>query len=232
MTFFGENEMIATIRFKLPLLLFAAVLVQSASSVAQESRPQVSPEGLELVSSTDAGAFYVKPGTTLSEYKNAELLAAFVSIDEEWVKDYNREVMRTRRLRDKDIEEIKTRVANDFWDVFGGDFFGARTYKETQEAQPSKLILRPAIINVSLASVNSSGQTVTQNLTGDATGSMTLVLEIYDAASSELLGRMFNLQTVGRAADFGFESSSTDRADEQRVYKTWASDVVAEMKAN
>lgn len=224
--------MIATIRFKLPFFLFAAALSLSAPSWAQESRPQVSAEGLELVSSTDAGAFYVKPGTTLSAYKNAELLAAFVSIDEDWVKDYNREVMRSRRLRDKDIEEIKTRVADDFWEVFGGNFFGARTYQETQEAQPSKLILRPAIINVSLASVNSSGQTLTQNLTGGATGRMTLVLEIYDAETSELLGRMFNLQTVGRVADFAFESSSTDRADERRVYKTWASDVVAQLQAN
>ena len=223
--------MIGTIRFKLPFFLLAAALPLSAPSWAQQSRPQVSAEGLELVSSTDAGAFYVKPGTTLSAYKNAELLAAFVSIDEDWVKDHNREVMRTRRLRDKDIEEIKTRVADDFWEVFGGNFFGARTYQETQEAQPSKLILRPAIVNVSLASVNSSDQTLTQNFAG-ATGSMTLVLEIYDAETSELLGRMFNLQTVGQAADFAFESSSTDRADERRVYKTWASDVVAQLKAN
>jgi len=224
--------MIATMLRALLLFLCSAALFLSAPSMAQESRSQISPEGLELVSSTDASAFYVKPGTTLSEYKNVELLAAFVSIDEEWVKDYNREVMRTRRLRDNDIEAIKTRIADDFWETFGGDFFAAGTYQETQDALPAKLILRPAIINVSLASVDSSGQTVTQNVTGDATGSMTLVLEIYDAASSELLGRMFNLQTVGRAADFGLESSSTDRADEQRVYKTWASDVVAELNAN
>ena len=210
-------------------MLLAPVLFLALFANAQE-RPQVSAEGLELVSSTDAGAFYVKPGTTLSEYKNAELLAAYVAVDEKWVRNYNRQAMRSRRLREKDLEEIKTRVADDFWDVFGADFFGARVYQETQEAVPLKLIMRPAIIDVSLASVNTSGDTLVQNVDSDANGKMTLVLEIYDAGSSELVGRLFNVQTVGSVPDFGLESSATNRADERAVYRTWATEVAARMK--
>lgn len=223
--------MTAIVKHRCRLVLIASTLFLSLASFAQE-RPQVSAEGLELVSSTDAGAFYVKPGTTLSEYKNAELLAAYVAVDEKWVRNYNRQAMRSRRLREKDLEEIKTRVADDFWDVFGADFFGARIFQETQESVPSKLIMRPAILDVSLASVNTSGDTLVQNVDSDANGKMTLILEIYDAANSELVGRLFNVQTVGGVPDFGLESSATNRADERKVYRTWATEVAARMQEN
>jgi len=172
------------------LAAFAWALALCGPASAQGDRPAESAEGLKLVSTSDAGAFYVRPGTTLSEYENAELLAAYVTVDETWVKKYNRQAMRSRRLREKDLEDIRTRVADDFWEFFGGDFFGAGLYRETQDDQPSKLVMRPAILDVSLASVNSSGDTLVQNLDSDNSGKMTLVLEIYDAANSELLGRL------------------------------------------
>ncbi len=212
--------------------LITSTLILSGIAFAQDERPQMSEEGLQLVSSTDAGAFYVRPGVTLSEFKNAELLAAYVAVDETWVNNYNRQAMRSRRLREKDLEEIKTRVADDFWEVFGGEFFGARTYQEVQSEAASKLIMRPAIIDVSLASVNTTGDTLVQNLDSDSNGKMTLILEIYDASDTSLIGRLFNVQTVGDIPDFGLESSATNRADEREVYRTWASTVVAEMQAH
>lgn len=224
--------MILTSKFGRLFALLVSTTILSVSVFAQEERPQTSEEGLELVSSSDAGAFYVRPGVTLSEYKNAELLAAYVAVDETWVRNYNRQAMRSRKLRDKDLEEIKTRVADGFWDTFGGDFFGARTYQEVQDAAPSKLIMRPAILDVSLASVNTSGDTLVQNFDSDANGKMTLILEIYDAENSELVGRLFNVQTVGGVPDFGLESAATNRADEREVYRTWAKEVVTEMQAH
>ncbi len=204
----------------------------STAVVAQDERPQTSPEGLELVSSSEAGAFYVRPGITLSGYKNAELLAAYVAIDETWVRNYNRQALRSRQLRKRDLEEIKTRLANGFWDVFGGDFFAAQTYQEVQEARESKLILRPAILDVSLVSVDTSSDTLVQNLGSDTNGQMTLVLEIYDEKDSQLVGRLFNAQPVGGIPDFGLESEATNRADERRVFRAWAKDVIAQMQAN
>lgn len=224
--------MIGTIQTLRALAVLACALALSGTASAQGDRPTETAEGLKLVSSSDAGAFYLRPGTTLSEYQNAELLAAYVTVDETWVKNYNRQAMRSRRLRDKDLEEIKTRVAADFWDVFGGDFFGAGVFQETQDQVPSKLILRPAILDVSLASVNASGDTLVQNFESGANGKMTLMLEIYDASNSELVGRLVNVQTIGGIPDFGVESSATNRADERAVYKTWATEVAAEMKAN
>lgn len=223
--------MIATHTLRHVIVLLMTTLVLSGPAPAQD-RPQESAEGLRLVSSSDAGAFYVKPGVTLADFKNAELLAAYVTVDEKWVRNYNRQAMRSRRLRDKDIEDIRTRVADDFWDVFGGRFFGAGTYQETQADSPAKLIMRPAILDVSLASVNTSGDTLVQNLDSDANGKMTLVLEIFDASNSELVGRLFNVQTVGGIPDFGVESSASNRADERAVYGAWATEVVKELKAH
>ena len=224
--------MISSSTLKRPFVLLFSTLLLSVGAVAQDDRPQVSAEGLELVSSNDYGAFYVRPGVTLSEYRNAELLAAFVAVDESWVKKYNRQAMRSRQLREKDLEEIRTRLASGFWEVFGGDFFGARTYQEVQEAKPSKLILRPAILDVSLVSVNTSNETLVQNFGSDANGKMTLVLEIYDAEDSQLVGRLFNAQPIGDDPDFGLESEANNRADERKVFRTWAQEVVAAMKAN
>ena len=225
MTLFSTRKQLFALLLSLALWPLAVV--------AQSDRPQTSPEGLELVSSSDAGAFYVRPGVTLSE--NTETRSSWrriVAVDETWVRNYNRQALRSRRLRDKDLEEIKTRLANGFWDVFGGTFFSARAYQEVQDASPSKLILRPAILDVSLVSVNTSNETLVQNFGSDANGKMTLVLEIYDAKDSQLVGRLFNAQPIGDDPDFGLESEANNRADERKVFRDWAEEAVSLMQAN
>lgn len=216
----------ATVMLSVAVIL----LVPGVGAIAQEL-PATSKEGLELVETTDGGGVYLRPGADFADYDAILMLDAYVGMDEAWLRNYNRQVMRTRRLRDKDVEEIKERIKDGFWQTFGGHVHGTGGYRQVAAAETGALILRPAIVNVSVAGHDVSGDTIVQNFDGDMSGSMTLVLEIYDASTSDLLARVFDRQDIGGVPDFGVESASVNRADENRVYQRWATSFVERFKA-
>ena len=223
------NAMNVLLRAVLP---FAFALTVAGQALAQDELPQTSEEGLEVVARTDSTLLYRRPGTTFADYDELILLDAFVSIDEDWLRNYNRQVMRTRRLRDKDVKEITERIRLGFWEVFGGDLFADGSYKEVPAAKEGVLILRPAIIDVSVNAHNVSGDAMVQNFDSDTNGSMTLIMEIYNAANSELVGRLYSKESIGGVPDFAMESESSNRADEEAVYKRWAVTVKEQLQGN
>lgn len=218
-------------RFLRAILWTAAALCISGPVIAQDVA-QTSEEGLELVETSDSSVLYVKPGLKLADFQKLILLDAFVSIDEDWLRGHNRQVMRTRRIREADVEDITERVRLDFWDVFGGLLFADGYFKEVAAVEEGALILRPAIIDVSVSSHDPSSDAIVQNFDSEASGAMTLVLEIYNATNSELVARLFSKERIGGVPDFTVESSSANRADEHAVYKNWVTSVTTQFKSH
>ena len=85
------------------------------------------------------------------------------------------------------------------------------------------LLVRPAIINLDVTAPDlmtaSMGMTVVRSA-----GSMTLYLELYDSATSELLARVMDAQADNRPTAQR-ANRSTNKAAADRIIKKWASEL-------
>ena len=82
------------------------------------------------------------------------------------------------------------------------------------------LILRPSILNLDVAApqtMNSGSDTLTFNA-----GQATLVLEVFDSVSSQLLARIIDTEVAGQSSIMISRNSMSNRADANALLKSWA----------
>ena len=83
-------------------------------AVAKNDFPAVSHDGLHLMPDTKLRAVYMKPGADLSQYDKIALLDAYVAFAKNWQRDHNEDETFDQRVSDKDMKEIRDRVAKEF----------------------------------------------------------------------------------------------------------------------
>lgn len=188
---------------------------------AEESLPQVSPDGLELQKNTAARVVYLKPGAKFDQYHRVALLDCYVEFAKNWERDYNNNVAGIQnRVTTQDMERIKARVAAEFKEVFTKELQTKGNYPVVETAAPDVLVLRPAIIN--LIATAPDLQTAGMSRTWiDSAGQMTLYLELWDSATNTILARIMDPQAdPGGLAQVA--SSVTNKAAADRILREWA----------
>ena len=192
----------------------------SGSLLAKDKLPEVDSDGLHLVKNSKVKVAYMKPGTDLSQYSKVKLLDCYVDFVKNWERDYNfDQVGLSGRIRDKDAEAIKTKLAAEF----GKEFTKVLTEKGfpvVDDAGADVLLLRPALINVDVAApdIMTAGM---QTTFVRSAGSMTLYMEMYDSATNTLIARVLDPQ----ADDDGFAERAnrvTNKAAADRMLRHWA----------
>ena len=93
--------------------IFGAVLVAAlCAACATESRvPDVTHDGLERVESSRVARAWVKPDVDFSQYTHVGLLDCMVSFRRNWRMNHS-------GVRTRDMERIKSDLANEFRTVF------------------------------------------------------------------------------------------------------------------
>ncbi|MDB4470907.1 DUF3313 domain-containing protein, partial [Deltaproteobacteria bacterium] len=97
---------------KITLFLIAALAATAV--VAKTDLPAVSHDGLHLMPDSKLRAVYMKPGADLSQYDKIALLDCYVSFKKNWQRDHNQQENFDQRVSDKDMKEIRDRVAKEF----------------------------------------------------------------------------------------------------------------------
>jgi hypothetical protein len=212
--------------------LTAALLISTAvpaTSVAKEKLPEVSSDGLHLTKQTKSRIVYVKPGATLDKYSKVMLLDCYVDFVKNWQRDYNLdEVGLDGRVTDKDAEEIKKRLADEFAKVFK-DELTKKGYPVVGAAGPGVLLLRPALLNVDVAAPDLMNPRREWTLVQSA-GSATLYLELYDSATSTLLARVIDAEADPN--DFAQQANRvTNTSAADRILRRWADELATHLAA-
>ncbi|MEE4163778.1 MAG: DUF3313 family protein [Woeseiaceae bacterium] len=211
-------------RLLLPLsCALLLVALQPVALAQNDELPDVSADGLHLLKNTKSRIAYAKPGATLDKYTKVLVLDCFVQFREKWQKDYNlTEVGLNGRVSDKDAEAIKKRLAEEFRKEFT-KVLGDKGYAVVDEVGDDVLLVRPAIINLDVTAPDLRsagwGTTVIQSA-----GSMTLYLELYDSATSELLARVIDAK-ADRRGMAQRASRVTNAAAADRIIREWASEL-------
>jgi len=194
--------------------------VASGPAFAKDKLPEVDSDGLHLIKDRKVYAAYAKPGADLSAYDKVMLVGCFVNFAKDWQKDYNLDQLGLDgRITDKDAENIKQRLADEFAKEFT-KVLTEKGFPVVTETGPDVLLLRPALINVDVVAPDVNRVGIQGTLVRSA-GAMTLYMELYDSATSTLLARVVDPQ----GDDEGLAHVAnrvTNKAAADRILRHWA----------
>jgi hypothetical protein len=206
---------------KIGLLLLAGVL--SSQALAQRKElPQTTEDGLTLVESKRIDVLYWREGATLAPYKRIALLDPLVAFRKDWLEDQNRDRRSpSSQVTAEDMERGKQIVAEEFRKIFTEELQKDNGYQIVDVVDHDVLLLRPAIVDLDVAAPDVPQPGRVRSYTTSA-GAMTLYMEFFDAATSQLIGRAIDRRAATDTGVMQYTNSVTNRAEAERMLRTWA----------
>jgi len=200
------------------LLAFCAALLAGCAS----TRPTPAQEwdGLVLRPGTRLDAVFVRPDAELVAYRSVLLDPVQISFSANWDPNRGRR-SQAGQLDAADVAAIKDRLAALFQDTFRDELArGGYTLADAPGADT--LRVTPAIINLLItapadASIGRS-RTYTSN-----TGRMTLVVELRDSVTGEVLARAVDTRSGRGGGQMTWTNRVTNTADARQAIGIWAS---------
>jgi hypothetical protein len=205
------------------LLLVSVATLASACSTAPAA-PEESYDGLVLVPDTRFGVVYRRPGADLSDYDSYGLMACEVAFRKNWQRDQNSSrVDLSNRVTQKDVDRIKDRLGEECGKYFREALEQSPPYRLVESFSDGEgvLILRPAIINLDISAPDTRSAGMQRTYTTEA-GEMTLLLELFDGTTGEILVRVVDRQRSRESSRLQWTSSVTNQADARRILSRWA----------
>ncbi len=201
--------------------LLAGMLAGPA--MAKDELPEVTVDGLVRIDSSEWGAVYAEPGADLSGYDQVIILEPAVSFKKNWQRDYNR-VSRSARVSEQDMQKIRERMAKEFGEVFSEVIAGDDGYPVVDEAGPTVLILRPAIVDLDPTAPDNIGVGRSKTYAQSA-GSMGLYLEIYDSETGDMIAKAYDNKADRRNGYLNWQSTSANQQAAKQILRAWAGDL-------
>jgi len=206
------------VRTLVPLLF---VLCAATLSGCASSRSAIPTEwdGLVLQPGTRLGAVFVKPDAEIASYTSVMLDPVQVSFARNW--DPNRGGRsQSGRLNANDITAMKAGLADMFRETFRAELERGG-YKLVDEVGPDTLRVTAAIVDLFVAAPNTMTAGRSRTYTAN-TGRMTLVAELRDSVTGEILARVVDAQSGRSTGTWMAASSVTNNADARRAIGIWA----------
>jgi Protein of unknown function (DUF3313) len=197
-------------------VLCAATLVGCAST----RPPQVVEwDGLVRRPGTRIDALFVKPDVDVAAFTSVLLDPVQVSFASNW--DQNRRRSSSGgRISAADVAAIQSRLAELFRETFRTNL-ASGGFQLVEEPGPDTVRVTAAIVNlyVTAPSAGSAGRNRTYTA---STGQMTLVAELRDSETGELLARAVDTQRGRRTGVMSLASRAENMADARRAIGIWA----------
>ena len=225
----NNQQRISSARGYALAMLASLLLPCTALAGEHEEAEETTFDGLVQIETDRVYSALIDPNADFSVFRRVAILEPKVAFRSNWQRDVNRS--RSRNVRASDVERIKNDVAELFKDVFTEELEAAG-YEIANYTGEDVLLLRPAIIDLDIVApdVRRGGRSRTYTAT---TGAATLVLEMFDSLSFDVIGRAFDRRTAGRSGGFATASNRvTNRADARREFRAWASKLIEFLDAH
>jgi hypothetical protein len=194
-------------------------LTFASSAMSQDSPPQTSLDGLELIERLDRGEIYADPGIDWSVYTEILLDPATVAFRRNWQRDQNR--TDPFRVRDSDVERIKKELATLFDDVFSRELTANGGYRIADQSGESVMRIGPHIVDLDVYAPDTNRTSYTRSYT-DRSGQMTLKLHIYDSVTGDLIASVSDRQEAPHRGFASISNAVSNEADAQLMLTKWA----------
>lgn len=195
------------------------LLALFANAAFAENAPETW-DGLVEVKSKKFDAAYLAPGADFRPYTKIMVDPTQVAFRKNWMKDINDERGVTRKVTEEDAKEILEAARTNFDDIFHEAFTKAG-YTVVTTPGPDVLRVATGVVNLYLNAPDTMSATRTRTYTANA-GEATLVIELRDALTGALLGRVLDRRET---LDSGMQWSNrvTNTSDFRNLFKTWSS---------
>jgi len=202
----------------------AAVLICAAAigacATPSSKKPPAEWDGLERREVKGLDNVYVRPNVQFPAYKTVMIDPAQVEFAKEWDPNSTQREL-SRRLDAEDLQKIKAEVARLLRESFS-DELTKNGYPVIDQPQEETLRVLPAIINLYINAPDTMSAGRSRTYTTEA-GRMTLVMELRDGPTGQLLARVVDARTAGGMGGYmTWTNSTTNRADAQREFDDWA----------
>lgn len=203
------------------LLPLAAIALAACSATRTTSIDEPSTqEGLEPVQVRNIDAVYKKPGVDLSQYRRLLIRDVDIAFSRGWERTQK---SATRNWSSEDSERIKRELAELFEETARRELEVEGGYEIVDEPAQDVLEIRPSIIDLY---INAPDRSLTEpgrvrSYTLEA-GRMTLVAELRDSISGELLARAYDRREDMRGTHWEWTTSVTNSQKARQAISIWA----------
>jgi hypothetical protein len=185
-------------------------------SVTLANAPPAEWDGLVRVQDRRLDHMYLLPDVSFAGYTRVRLDPIEVSFYRNWSPNRSP----SQRLRQRDVENIKSTLAEEFRRVFS-DALTRAGYKIVDEDGDDVLRVQAAIVNLYVTAPSAATSGRSRTFVAN-TGQMTLVAELRDSVTGQLLGRAVDTVRGRRTGGFQLASPVTNMADARRALSQWA----------
>ncbi len=184
----------------------------------------VSYDGLVLRESSTMGTVYVRPGADLTIWKQVALAPCDVAFRRNWLSLQNSSRRSLAwRVTQQDMDNIREGLSSLCDDAFREALLEAPAYTliDPELAETETLLVTPRIIDLDIVApdVARAGMARTYTTQSDE---MTLLLEVSDAHTGQVLARVTDRRVELRSPRFEWSNSVTQRRDAKRALSRWA----------
>jgi hypothetical protein len=197
-------------------LLLAAL---AAGGCATTQRGASEWDGLVRQPGTRLDAVFIKPDAEIPAYRNILLKPAEVRFARNWEPNRGGRSA-VGRLNAADVASIQADLATMLHDIFREELT-AGGYALVSEAGPETLIAIPAIVDLYITAPDTMTAGRSRTYTANS-GRMTLVLELRDSVTGEVLARVVDTRSGRTSGMMQITNRVTNSADARRAMRTWA----------
>jgi hypothetical protein len=202
-------------------ILGSVLTAALCTACATESRiPDVTHDGLERVEGSRVARAWVKPDVDFSQYTHVGLLDCTVAFRRNWRMNHP-------NVRTRDMERIKTGLTDEFRTVFTQELENGG-FPVVDAPDEHVLLVRPAIIDLDVAAPATSSGGRSDSFTASP-GRMTLVVELFDSVSNEILARAIDRRVARNVGNIRWTTSGTNRDAARKILRQWAGMLVAKL---
>ena len=185
--------------------------------------PETTPDGLTLVKKTSADLVYRRPDVSLAGYTKILLVEPTIAFRKHWKTDINFETP-SRPVSDADMQKMIVRGKELLLEEFATKLTKAG-YTLASGRGPDVLAVKPMILDLDVFAPVPDNLPVTMaNTYTKGVGEATLVVELFDSVSGQLLVRAFDKKSSedNRSTWTVPRNQASNTADARRAFDDWA----------
>jgi hypothetical protein len=193
--------------------------VMAVTGCASTQRGPSEWDGLVRMPGTRLAAVFVKPDAEIPAYRNIWLKPAQVSFARNFESNQGGRSS-LNRLDAADLAAIQSGVAGLLDEIFREELT-AGGYQFVSEAGPDTLVVIPAIVDLFITAPDTMTAGRSRTYTANS-GRMTLVLELRDSMTGEILARVVDSRSGRGTGMMTVTNRVTNTADARRAIRIWA----------
>jgi hypothetical protein len=200
------------------LLALTLALTSSLAATKKEVDEVMGRDGLQKISVKGLELAYARPGASLAAYKRVKLDPVEVQFDRSW--DPTRTGSRIK-LSAEEREKIRASVAKLVEEEFAKTLQKGGTYQLATESAPDVLRVKVSVLNVYINAPTGTGAGRSKTYVSSA-GQMTLLAELSDAVSGQMLARVADRREANSLARMERADRIENEGAAREVAAAWA----------